>query len=193
MAEETPQQSQSQEENIDPIALFTPSVQRVVEGVAYLGKLTETVTYAGHRFGLQTLRPEHRYAIGQVIQPLNGTIVWDKAWRDAHIAAALTHVDGHYDFCDPISPNMEDFVRGRWQYLTNKDTGWYEPVLEFLWYQFQFLELKASKAVEQMNFLSEMNQKPAFLQDLENILNESDALIEGTNGDTQHSPLSNEV
>lgn len=192
MAESNPQPGQ-EEEKLDPIQLFTPAVQKAVEGVAFLGRLTETVKLAGHSFGLQTLRPELKYAIGQVIQPYRNTLIADKIWRNAHIAAALTHVDGKANFCDPIGPSIEDFIQGRLNYISDKDDGWYEPTLEYLWYQYQILELKASKAVEQLNFLSQQTtSKPAFLQDLEDILNESDALTGATSGDIQPSPSSSE-
>lgn len=181
MADDNPQ---NQEEKIDPIQLFTPSVRHVVEGLSYLGHISETITFAGHKFGLQTLRPEYKYAIGRVIQSLNQTLVADKAWRDAHIAAALTHVDGHFDFCDAIGPDIDSFILGRWQYITNSKTGWFETTLEHLWYQYQLLEMKADQAVNQLNFLSQQTKEsPALLRNLEDILKESAALGDEINSD----------
>jgi hypothetical protein len=195
MADKTPEQSQGQKQDdtIDPIRLFTPAVQHIIEGVAYLGRVTETVKLSGHTFGLQTLRPEYHYAIAQVIQPYRNTIIADKIWRNAHVAAALTHVDGRSDFCDSIGPNIEDFVQGRLNFISNKDDGWYEPTIEYLWYQYQILELKATKAVEQLNFLSQQTSpQPAFLQDLEDILNESESLTGAMNTGIPPSLPSNE-
>ncbi len=187
-----PSQS-SQEEEINPLELFTPSVQKAVEGLAYLGHLTTTITLAGHKLGLQTLRPEHVYAIGAIIQPYRNTLIADKIWRNAHVAAALTHIDGNAHFCDPLGPNdLEGDLQGRLNYISNVETGWSETTLEYIWVQYQLLELKAAKAVEQLNFLSQTNQKPAFLQDLEDILKESESLAAATPMDSQFFAASNE-
>ncbi|CAM6003644.1 unnamed protein product [Sphagnum balticum] len=75
-----------------------------------------------HRFTLQTLRPEYTYAIAQVVQPYRNTFAADKAWRNAHVACALTSVDGNSHFCDPISDRIEDFVLGRFNYVSDKKT-----------------------------------------------------------------------
>ncbi len=195
MADE-PQQSQSKNENeeeiIDPIELFTPSVRKIVEGLSFLGRITETVKLAGHTFVLQTLRPEHKYAIATVVQPYRNTLIADKAWRNAHVSVALVSVDGNPHFCDSIGHDFEEFVRGRFNFVSNIETGWYEPTLDYLWNQYQILEWKAAQAVKQLNFLSQTNQKPSLFQDLENILKEQEVLTEETNGDSLPFPFSNE-
>jgi hypothetical protein len=148
------------EEAIDPLTLFPPNIQKAVEGLMYLGQLTETVRFCGHSFGLRTLKPQHKYAIGQVVQPYRNTLVEVDIWQNTHVATALTHVDGKHDFCPAIGPDMEDFVRGRLNYVSDADRGWYDPTLEFLWTRYAVLEATATTAIAELQRLSLRSQPP---------------------------------
>jgi hypothetical protein len=162
--EPSPEQEQSeqsdQEAAVDPLTLFPPAMRKAVEGLAYLGKLTETVNYCGHSFGLQTLRPQHRLAIGVVLQPYRDTVMEVNAYKYLYVAMALTHVDGDHHFCDPIGPDIEAFARGRLNYIGNPDKGWSEPTIDFLWSKYTLLDAVAAKGCSELDFLAQKNQIP---------------------------------
>lgn len=148
----------SPEEVIDPLTLFPPNIRMAVEGLMYLGQLTDTVQFCGHSFGIRTLRPQHRFAIAQVIQPYRNTIEEVGIYRNATVGIALTHVDGDHNFCPPIGPDLEDLVKARLNYVGHHETGWYPPTLEFLWTRHQLLELTAAKAIAELHSLSQRSQ-----------------------------------
>jgi hypothetical protein len=146
------------EQKIDPTTLFPAKTRKAVEGLTYLGQLTEDVSICGHTFGLRTLRPQHKYAIATVLQPWRNTIYEPDIWQNLHVAVALTHVDGKADFCEPMNPNIEDFVKGRLNYIANSETGWYPTVLELLWNHYVLLEAVAANAIAELQLLSQGSQ-----------------------------------
>jgi hypothetical protein len=145
-------------EKINPLDLFPKKVRKAVEGLVYLGQLTDEVDFCGHTFGIRTLRPQHKYAIAQVLQPYRNTVAEVDIFQNLHVATALTHVDGKQDFCPAIGPSIEDHVRGRLNYVTNSEKGWYGPTLEFLWGRYILLEATAANAIAELNSLSQGSQ-----------------------------------
>lgn len=188
MADEAPQ---VKSEAVDPLELFDVRIRERVRGLAFLGELNDTVLYAGHSFGLRTLRPHHKYAIAQAIQPMRNTIAEVDAWRDAHIGIALTHVDGDYEFCPPVGPNLQSFVEGRWRFITDEQTGWYKPVLDFLWTEYMRLEQQAYEAVQQLDFLSKTKGPEPLSVDLLDSSTVPDILDALTNSGFQNFQNSN--
>lgn len=158
--DESSEESVETEKAIDPLTLFPPNIQKAIEGLMYLGQITETINFCGHSFGLRTLKPQHKYAISQVVQPYRNTLSEVDIWRDCHVATALTHVDGKQNFCQPIGPDIEDFVRSRLNYVSNIEHGWYPQTLEFLWVRYALLEATASAAVAELQRLSLRSQPP---------------------------------
>jgi hypothetical protein len=149
--------SETEQEVIDPISLFTPAVQKRVEGLMYLGQLTDdSIRFCGHTFGLRTLRPQHHFAISQVLQPYRNSTAEVDMYEALHVGMALTHVDGDRHFCDPIGPDvsLEDLARARLFYIGNGDTGWYPATISYLWGEYQLLESAATKAVIELHSLS---------------------------------------
>lgn len=157
MADETSEDKAH--EVIDPIALFSPKVRNAVEGLTFLGELSETVSFCGHTFGLRTLKPQHKYAISRVLQPYRNTIYEVQIFQNLHVATALTHVDGKHNFCDPIGPSIEEFVIGRLNFVSDVKNGWYEATLEYLWSEYQVLELKATEAIVELHSLSQRSRE----------------------------------
>lgn len=146
------------DEGIDPLSLFPPEIQRPVEGLMYLGQLTEDVSFCGHTFGLRTLKPQHKFAISQVLQPYRNTVMEVDVFQTLHVGLALTHVDGDQNFCPPIGPSVEDLARARLDFIGNAEHGWYEPTIEFLWTRFVLLEAISGKAIQDLHSLSERGQ-----------------------------------
>jgi hypothetical protein len=195
MSDELSEQEEAVEETaedkrIDPLTLFPSNIQKAVEGLMYIGQLTETVSFCGHRFGLRTLRPQHKYAIAQVLQPYRNTIMEVDIFQNATVATALTHVDGKHDFCPPIGPEIESFVAGRLNYVSNNETGWFPQTLEFLWARYVLLEATATEAIAELHRLSQRSQ-PITSSPWLDSLAEQGRTIDETNLAFQPSTISN--
>jgi hypothetical protein len=186
-----PDEQSVEEKVVDPMTLFSPKMRQPVEGLAYLGQLTEDVKFCGHTFGIRTLRPQHRYAISTVLQPYRNTIYEIEVYQALHVAAALTHVDNKRDFCEPIGPDIEGFLRGRLEYLTNDKTGWYPPTLEFLYARCAVLEATATQGVDQLNFLSQKNESGISSSPWQEALTERESSEEAMNSVIQRFMGSN--
>lgn len=172
------------EESIDPLKIFPVEIQQAVEGLTYLGQLTETVSFCGHTFTLRTLKPHHEMAISQVLQPYRNTIFEVDVFQHLHVGLALTEVDGRDDFCPQAGPDEVAFVKARLSYLTNEETGWYRPTLDFLWQRYALLEATAAKAIAELDRLSSGSQ-PNNLQPWLGSLTE-----QGTSDATDSTPSS---
>ncbi len=176
----------SEEEIIDPVKLFSPAIQKAVEGLTYIGQLSEDVKFCGHTFGLKTLRPQHRFAISLVLQPYRDTIYEVEVYRTLHVGMALTHVDNDQNFCPPIGPDIEDLARARLAYISDAETGWHTPTVEYLYARYALLELTAAKAIGELENLSQRGQptqSPPWLDSL----TEPGPSDDETSSDTQPS------
>lgn len=148
-------------DNLDPLQLFPEKIRDAVQGLAYLGQLSEEVHFCGHSFGLRTLRASDKFAVSIALQPFRNTVYEVEIFQAAHVAMALTSVDGDEDFCPPIGPNVEEFAKARLNYVLNGPDGkggWYEPTIHFLWNRLAILEGIANEAIAELDRLSTRSQ-----------------------------------
>lgn len=151
------QEEPDAETRIDPVELFSPDIREDVRGLAFLGYLTESFRFCGHRFTIETLRPHVKYAIGQAMEPYRNTLVEPDVFASFHVACALTSVDGDRNFCPPMGDNLREWVDGRFDWLTT-ETGWLQPTIDFLFIKFAALEEKAKAGMIELHSLSEGGQ-----------------------------------
>jgi hypothetical protein len=142
---------------IDPVELFSPEIRENVRGLAFIGYLTESFRFCGHRFTIETLRPHVKYAIGQAMEPYRNTLVEPDVFASFHVAAALTSVDGSRDFCPPMGDNLREWVDGRFDWVTT-ETGWLQPTIDFIFIKYAALEERAKTAMVELHSLSEGDQ-----------------------------------
>lgn len=133
-----------------PENIFPREAQQSVDGLIWLGYLTDTVEFCGHRFGIRTLTGSDELLIGLLTKQYTETFSQAKAWMWAHVALCLTSVDDQDDFCPPIGPNPEEFARARFNYVTK----WYEPLGAFLFSEYERLREEQKAAVEAVRDLS---------------------------------------
>lgn len=137
------------------LAEFPEEVRESVEGLIYLGELSEEVEFCGHTFGLRTLRAAEEIAAAKAIEPFRNTLAEPQCWMASQIGLALTHVDGDEAFCPAIGPDQTAFARGRFTYVTEH---WYTPTIDFLFQAYTKLLEKQSDALEAMLNLSPANR-----------------------------------
>lgn len=141
----------------NPIAEFDPEVQKAVDGLLHLGYLTTEVEFAGHSFGLRTLRVEEELAASKAVEPFRNTLKEPEAWMTAQVGLALTHVDGEDDFCPPAGPDRNSFARARFQYMGK----WFMPTIEYLFGEFAELLKEQQMAIGAISDLS-IRTRPSF-------------------------------
>jgi hypothetical protein len=99
-----------------------------VEGLLYLGYLTEDVRIFGHHFLVKTLTRGERLAAALVAKEWEETLGAADAYQTAVVAASLAMVDG--ESVSGLGPG-DPVERVRRQFTTVRQ--WYEPVVEALY------------------------------------------------------------
>lgn len=143
-----------QEERIDPLALFPQEIRIPVSGLMHLGYLSETVTFCGHTFTLETIRPYVKYSIAQALEPYRNTLQEPEVYAALHVGMALTSVDGDINFCPPAGSNLREFVDARLRWIT-QETGWFQPTINFLYGYYLSMENKVAEALLELQNLAE--------------------------------------
>lgn len=154
MADET-------QERVDPFEIFPKEIQESVRGLTYVGYLEKAVTFCGHSFVLRLLRPSEKAAIALAVQPWRNTLSEAEIWSNAHVAMALKEIDGSDSFCPQAGPDLTSYVKARLNYVTNADSGWWQPTLDFLYQTYLALEAKQFEAIEALQNLAERSQQPS--------------------------------
>lgn len=171
---------------IDPLTLFSEDIRIPVSGLMYLGQIEETVEFCGHSFGLRTLLPQDKFAIGIVLQPYRNTLVEVDAFQAATIGAALTHVDHDAEFLPAVGPSLESHIRARLGWLGKT---FYPPTIDFLWTHQQLLEAKSIAAMQELDSLLPGNQPTTSPPWLASFIAQG-GLEDETDGDTPSSTTS---
>lgn len=139
------------EEVVNDLAEFPPEVRLNVEGLLYLGELTDSVTFCGHHFTLRTLRTHEELAAAHACQEYTSSIKAPDAWIAAQVGLALVAVDGDDAFCPPAGPSDAVFAKARFQYITE---NWYWPTIHYLYQFYVTLQEKQLAAYRAMQDLS---------------------------------------
>lgn len=133
-------------------AEFDPQVRVGVEGLLYLGHLTESFEFCGHTFTLRTLKAHEELAAAQACEPFTNTLKAPDAWMSAQVGLALEEVDYEDDFCPQAGPDEVAFARARFQYVTR---NWYWPTIHFLYQSYVTLQEKQLAAIRALQDLSQ--------------------------------------
>jgi len=108
---------------------FPPEVKQDVDGLMWLGYLTDSFDLYGHSFVIRTLTRGERLAITQITKEYEETLGMADAYQTAIVAASLMSIDGKplvdlHKGSNPLHRIKENFE------LVQK---WYDPVIESLY------------------------------------------------------------
>jgi hypothetical protein len=142
----------------DELAEFPPEMNEEVNGLLYLGNLTDTFEFCGHSFTLRTLRAGEDFAAAQAISEFRDTLKEPDAWMAAQVGLALTMVDGDEEFCPMAGPDLARFAKARLNYIAK---NWYWPTIHFLYGCYTILLTRQLEAIRVMQDLSPRSQ-PTF-------------------------------
>jgi len=135
---------------------FSPETAVAVDGLMWLGHLEDEVKFGGHTFLLRTLKIAEELEAAVIAKEYLETFGQTKATAAAHVAAALTSVDGDDSFCPPIGPDAKQHLRAKFNYVTE---NWYWPLTEHLFGKYVDLVRRQADAIEAVENLSPGNRK----------------------------------
>jgi hypothetical protein len=134
----------------DPIG-FDPRWKEEFEGLLYIGALTSTFDYLGHRFIIRTLTQDEILEVTLAIKGYSDTEAYTKAEMMGVVAACVVSVDGR-PLPHPITLDPGDTpFQNRWRYIR---ATWYPPVIDLVFNQYVRLEYKVREVMNSMGNLS---------------------------------------
>lgn len=139
------------EEPVESQDQFPPEVAIDVDGLVWLGHLSENIDFCGHTFEIRTLKGDEDLAAGLVAKEYIDSLGQARAWAWAKLALAIVSIDGRNDWSPQLGPDKVAFARQRFKYLTE---AWYWPVAQFLYESLILLEQRQIAALDAMQGLS---------------------------------------
>lgn len=129
--------------NLEPADEFDPRHKEAIDGLLWLGFLTETITYYGHKFTIKTLTRGERLAVTMVSKEYEDTLGMAMALETATVAAALISVDNR-PLNPELSPNQDPMTRIQDNFELIKD--WYDVIIESLYQSYTQLLVRQVQA-----------------------------------------------
>lgn len=131
---------------------FPDEIREDVEGLIWLGYLTDSFEIYGHHFVIRTLRGDEELLASLICKEWVETLGQTRAWAWAQIALSLESVDNDEDFCPPAGPDRRAYARARFHYVTSR---WYWPVAEKIFEKYLELQKRQLEALERLEDLSQ--------------------------------------
>lgn len=133
--------------NTERVEEFDPErISADVEGLLWLGKLTDDCEIFGHTFVLRTLTRGERLAVSLFVREYEDTLGLADAMQTAYLALAVEEVDGR-PLTVALGPETPE-ERLRRQFV--QVSKWYDPVLEALWVKYRNLNARATAAFTEL-------------------------------------------
>jgi hypothetical protein len=130
---------------------FPDQVRKDVDGLIWVGSLTDDFSEFGHNFSIRTLKGEEELITGLLTKEYQDTMMQVKAFAWANVSLALTSVDYNQNFCPDIGPDPMENARGRFRWCL---TNWHWPVCKVIFDRLQLLVVRQEAAVAAMRDLS---------------------------------------
>lgn len=131
----------------EPVPEFDPKVRQDFEGLLYLGRLTDSFTWLGHRFTIRTLTAGEILEVGLLHRRYVGTLADVKAYQAAVVAACTLDVDGK-PMPVPISNEKADTeLLNRFEFVLR---SWFPPTLDAIYERYLLLEARVEEVISAM-------------------------------------------
>ncbi len=131
-----------------PLPEFDTRMRTEFSGLLYLGALTDTFDWLGHRFVIRTLRTGELVGVSLAVKDYLGTDGYLKAWQCAMVGACVVSVDGRPLPPLPLTDHPEDsLVAARFRYVMDH---WFPPVPDHIYERYVELELVVREVIKAM-------------------------------------------
>lgn len=125
-------------------AEFPVEFRKDFEGLLYLGKLTDSFEWLGHRFVITTVPVDRVLEVSLLHQEYATTIGDPKAYQTLMVAACIESVDGR-QLPSALGPDEPDLVH-RFNYVKR----WYDPTIAVIYDRFLVLEARVEEVIRAM-------------------------------------------
>lgn len=127
---------------------FDPRYANDFDGLVFLGALTHSFEWLGHRFTIRTLGSDDLLSIPMVIKPWQGTIGEAKAYAIAMASLCVTSVDGE-ELPIPVGDGRGEYA---WAYqrFNYAKANWFQYTIDKVYSEYLALEAKAQAVIEAM-------------------------------------------
>lgn len=126
---------------------FDPQYKDDVDGLLWLGYLTRSCPLYGHHFILKSLTRGERLAVTLVAQEYSETVGLGMAMESATVSASLLTKNG-VPFHPKLSETQDPIIRIREAF--QEVNSWYDPLIEALFTQYKFLNLRVAQAFAEL-------------------------------------------
>jgi hypothetical protein len=118
------------------------------EGLLYLGALSKSFEWLGHRFVIRTLNQDELLTVPLLIKQWQGTIGQPKAYTSAMAGLCVVSVDGR-DLPIPVGAGEGDLA---WAYqrFDYAKANWYQFTIDKIYSEYLVLESRAQAVIEAM-------------------------------------------
>lgn len=118
------------------------------EGLMFLGALSASFSYVGHKFAIRTLTSLELMAVGRVIKLFEETIGANRAYATAMVALSLQKVDGK-ELPIPYSEGEDPYAwaQQRFEYIAAR---WYPMIIDAIYDRYNQLEMRVREVLEEM-------------------------------------------
>jgi len=124
--------------NAIPAEEFPEKVSDDVEGLLFLGHLTDQFNAYGHEFAIKTLKRGEKLVVAKLVAEYESTIGLGDAISAATVAACLTVVDGRplaLPLPGTATENFEQVIRQQFAIVLK----WYDPVVDLIYDKYMAL------------------------------------------------------
>ena len=141
------QAPEDEEQPEEPLPKFDPRYVEEFRGLIYVGALTDTFTWLGHRFVIRTLTTGELAEVALAVKVYDGSDAVMKVYQAAVVAACVTSVDGQ-PMPIPLTNGADDtsFIN-KFNYVMR---CWFPPVLDVVYERYYGLEIKVRQVIAAM-------------------------------------------
>lgn len=135
------------DEEGNPLPEFDEKCQEDFHGLAFIGALSKTFTWLGHRFTIRTMTVEEALAVATLTKQWDETLGGPLAYRTAVAAVVTQKVDGQ-DLPMPVGAGDRfTYFQQRFDYAI---THWFQFTIDAIYNEYLELELKVRQVVDAM-------------------------------------------
>ncbi len=126
---------------------FSPEHREDFEGLLYLGALTHSFSWLGHRFRLRSLNTDQMLAVTMLTREFDQSMGQGLAYKAAMVACATVSVDGK-DLPIPIgsSDDVYAWARARFDHCVR----WFPQTIEAVYAEYMVLDAKIDEVMVAM-------------------------------------------
>lgn len=131
--------------------VFDERYREPFEGLVYLGALSKTFTWAGHKFRIRTLTTQEVLIVATITARYEGTMAQQRAYAAAVAALCTESVDEEplpFPYKESVGTEWAD---QRFNYVTSK---WFVYTIDAVYSEYLVLEGKAREVLNAMGNLS---------------------------------------